>query len=261
MKFSSCAICDTGIVRTENQDNLYVNGTYRKDITDNSVFNYSDTVSKSGLYAVADGMGGEAHGSLAALVTVQAMDSLDPLEGNQGMARYLHERNAVICDLIMEYGGVRIGSTFVGLCINGKRAEITNIGDSRLYLFRGDSLVQLSNDHTSVQQMIDIGVLTKEAAREHPERNMLTQHLGIFPSEMVIEPYVVSIDIEAGDCFLLCSDGLTDMLEDDSIKSALEASPSIVTRAETLYLEALSNGGKDNITVILVQVSKSGLFG
>jgi len=260
LELFSYAICAPGLVRSDNQDNLYINGTYRGDITNNSVFLHSDKVSKQGLYAVADGMGGETHGELAAIVTVQAMDAITPCDGGYGIVQYLIERNAVICDLINKNGGARIGSTFAGLFINGNSADIINIGDSRVYLSRGGVFSQLSRDHSSIQQMIDLGIISKEAAHTHPDRHRLTQHLGIFPSEMVIEPYIATIAIEANDLFLLCSDGLTDMLIDSAIDGILNSPGTVKQKAEALYTAALRNGGKDNITVLLIQAKKGGLF-
>ena len=260
MDIFSYAICAPGLVRSDNQDNLYVNGVFRRDISDNSVFQHSDKASKNGLYAVADGMGGETRGELAAFITVQAMDTIAPTGGGHGIVQYLIERNAVICDSINENGGARIGSTFAGLFICGKDAEVVNIGDSRVYLLRGGALSQISRDHSSIQQMIDLGVLSKEAAHTHPDRHRLTQHLGIFPSEMVIEPYVTSMALETNDLFLLCSDGLTDMLADSAIDGVLNSQGTVKQKAETLYATALRNGGKDNITILLVQSKKGGLF-
>ena len=255
MELHCCVICGPGLVRTDNQDNLYVNGVYREDVTDNSVCKYADITDDSGLYAVSDGMGGEKYGELAALEAVSSMGSIDLSAGSQGMARYLIERNAAICDMMKEKSGVRIGATFVGLCINGKRADIINIGDSRLYMLRGRTLKQLSLDHAAVRQMLELGAITEEAARKHPDRHMLTQHLGIFPSEMIIEPYTASTDVEAGDIFLLCSDGLTDMLDDAEIKALLETKSSLGEKTAALYIKALKNGGKDNISVLLVQAA------
>ena len=250
-----CAICGPGLVRAENQDNLYINGVYRGNISDNAVFRYEDVSVDGGLFAVADGMGGEKRGDLAALEAVRNMGDIDPADGRRGMVRHIDECNAVICEH-MKANGARIGSTFVGLCIAGGRADIVNVGDSRLYMFRGGELAQLSRDHTSVRQMLELGAITEEAARRHPDRHDLTQHLGIFPAEMVIEPHTAYAEVEAGDIFLLCSDGLTDMLEDACIKKLLETDGSVCEKAEALYDIAIMNGGRDNITVLLVQADK-----
>jgi len=254
MILDSFAICSPGQVRQENQDNLYINGQYRKDISDNSVVQIRDKTTGSGLYAVADGMGGEKHGELASLIAVQNMESIPLTDKTMDMCQYLVEVNNDICTLIKEKGCKRIGSTFAGLSIFSGNAVITNIGDSRIYIVRGGELKQLSHDHTSIQQMIDIGIISKETSRVHPDKNMLTQHLGIFASEMLIEPYTIKIPIFYNDIFLLCSDGLTDMLDDLEIRSTLELSGTLQGKADMLYERSMHNGGRDNITIILVQI-------
>ncbi len=130
-----------------------------------------------------------------------------------------------------------------------------NIGDSRAYLFRSGRLTQLSQDHTPVRQMVDLGVIKAEEARTHPDRHKLSQHLGIFPSEMVIEPYVAEpVAILSGDIFLLCSDGLTEMLPDEAIRERLLGGKTPEEKGKTLTEQAMKKGGGDNITVVLVQV-------
>jgi len=255
MELLSHAICGAGLVRAENQDNLFVNGIYRNNLKDSTDFRYADYSDDCGLYAVSDGMGGEKHGDLAALIAVQKMSGIDISNGRQSMVNYISDRNSVICKL-MAGRNVRIGAAFVALCIYEGRAEVVNIGDSRLYIFRDGKLKQLSRDHTSVQQMLDLGVITEEAAVKHPDRNKLTQHLGIHPAEMIIEPHSESIEIETGDIFLLCSDGLTEMLDNAEIESILGSSFTIEKKLSSLFNAAMRYGGRDNTTLILVHARK-----
>lgn len=254
MRFSGIVICGPGKVRKENQDNFYLNGIIKNDPTDAGIQRIQNQAHDRALYAVADGMGGEQHGEMASWFTVRGMSALDCEKGADGVVEYLGERNAEICRFIVSNGGVRSGSTFVGLCMRGGEAEIINIGDSRAYLLRRDRLYQISKDHTLVSQMLNLGTITKEQARTHPERHKLTQHLGIFPDEMLIEPYTGIGKLEAGDLFLLCSDGLYDMLDDEQIKKLLMNSGSLSERAAALYAAAMDAGGRDNITVLLIGV-------
>ena len=254
MTYKCYSICGPGLVRAENQDNLYVNGTYRQDVSADSVFRHETISYNNGLYAVADGMGGEKHGELASLIAVKALKDGTLSDGE--MAIYVTIINDAICDLMNEKGGARIGSTFAGLRVDGSNAEILNIGDSRIYLFRGGKLTQLSIDHTETQQMIDLGLIDKAAVRKHHDRHVLTQHLGIFPSEFIIEPHTAHFDLQTGDIFLLCSDGLTDMLDDPAIEEILNNPGSVTSLAESLYNAALQNGGKDNITILLLGIEK-----
>ena len=113
---------------------------------------------------------------------------------------------------------------------------------------------QVSRDHTSAQTLIDAGILTREEAEHHISRHQLSQYLGIFPEEMVIQPFIETVVLSPGDRMLLCSDGLTDGLDNSAIEGILQKNQSPVLAIEYLYENALDNGAKDNITIILVQV-------
>ena len=162
--------------------------------------------------------------------------------------------NNVICEEIRKIRK-RSGATLTTLLLtDDDRASIANIGDSRCYLYRDNCLVQLSEDHTAVQRMITLGVIDPAQAKTHPERHRLTQHLGIFPDELVIQPHTACLSVKADDRFLLCSDGLTDMLEDAEIREILYSQEGTQTCAAALYHQAMQHGGKDNISVILVKI-------
>lgn len=251
MYFSYSAICGTGRVRTENQDNLYCGGWYREKA--DGVARRSGTLRGEALFAVADGMGGEANGALASLETVRHLDRVDRGGGAEALTEYLLERNDALCQIIRQ-SGQRMGTTFAGLLFWEQRAHVVNIGDSRVYLFREGRLSQLSHDHTAVRAMVDMGILSEEAARTHRDRHRLSQHLGVFPEEMVIEPYAVDGHPQEEDRFLLCSDGLTDMLEDREIEAMLQQGGSLRRLAGSLYDAAMARGGRDNTTVVLVRV-------
>lgn len=245
-----------GLIRAMNQDNLYANGRMRADPHDAALFSCSD-ISGQGLYAVCDGMGGEQLGEEASLIGVSRLAGTDPRNFPEMADEILRSANAEICRLMRGRGNVRIGTTFVALSIADDRAHAVNIGDSRCYIHRDGKLEQLSRDHTQTQRLIDMGLLNKEAVRRHPDRHKLTQHLGIFPEEMIIEPYLSgAIEVLENDLFLLCSDGLTDMLTDEQIRAALDTDGSVSSKVERLYELAMRNGGKDNITIVLVQARK-----
>jgi len=262
LTLTSYAICGLGNVREENQDNLYVDGTIRTPAESTATFKHAVVSENRGLYAVADGMGGGAHGGLASFVIVKEMIEKESWffdECEEGHERFLVHVNGMICDLMDKYKGNYIGSTFAGLCIDDNYAIFSNIGDSRVYLFRETpepkGLNQLTLDHTATQRLVKMGVISKEAARTHPDNHKLTQHIGIFPSEMLIEPYCALIDIHENDMFLLCSDGLTDMLSNEEIENILKAEGTLEEKANKLFTEALNNGGKDNITIVIVHVN------
>ena len=162
----------------------------------------------------------------------------------------------MICDEMLGKSGKRMGSTLAALYMDEGMAVGCNVGDSRIYFIRGGKLAQLSVDHTIVQQMVDMGVLTREEARVHKKKNIITKNIGIFPEEMLIEPHFTEpVSLQEGDMFLLCSDGLTDMVRDEEIEEIL-SKKEITVQADALVKAALKNGGRDNVTVLLVKVKK-----
>lgn len=244
--------CGRGRVRGTNQDNLFINGTWRQG-HENAVFCASDRAAE-GLYVVCDGMGGEQFGDEASELAVTHLQGTTPADFLHGGTEQLLAINAEICQLMMRRQA-RIGSTFVGLSVVGGQGRIINIGDSPAYLLRDGQMTKLSCDHTRAQSLIDMGLLTPEEASAHPGRHQLTQHLGIFPEEMIIEPHETDVlKLQIGDRFLLCSDGLTGMMTQEEITDVLFSNDSLRRQADRLYESAMERGGKDNITLVLVSV-------
>ena len=245
----------TGRVRSNNEDNFYLQGRYREDVEqgeDEAVCRASD---RRFLAAVADGMGGEEQGEKASLMAVRALKPCSFGEISSQAAAAVDEANREICEEIENQGGRRMGSTLVSLYMDEGKAVCCNVGDSRAYLLREGKLSQLSVDHNKAGRMVELGVLTPEQAARHPSRHELTQHLGIFADEMVIEPAVSqTVELEDGDLFLLCSDGLTDMVSMEDMKAVLSGGVSPQEMAKELVRLALAGGGRDNVTVIVLQI-------
>lgn len=251
MGYESAARSGPGKIREENQDSLYLNGALGPEGA--GVFTAQDGPAPWGLYAMADGMGGEKDGGFASRTAIGGLGGLGPQAGAQGLCAYLLERNGLLCAHMRETGR-RCGTTFAGLLLEGERGTLVNIGDSRAYRLRGGGLTQLTRDHTAVRQMVELGVLTPEAARRHPDRHRLTQHLGIFPEEFAIEPETAVFEVCRGDLFLLCSDGLHDMVDEGCIQEVLLGAENLADAAQALFSAAMEAGGRDNITVLLVRV-------
>ena len=187
MRIQGYASTNVGKIRSNNEDNYYLCGRYRSDVSSALCFdNYSCDASKH-LFSVCDGMGGTSFGELASLIAVQTLDVYKD-DFDDRIAEYTSEANRLICDEISTHGGKRIGTTFAVLSIFKGIARAYNIGDSRIYFMRDGKLTQLSVDHTQAQMMINHGLLTEEQAKNHRAKHILTQHLGIFPDEMLIEP-------------------------------------------------------------------------
>lgn len=249
-----------GKIRESNEDNFYWNGRIRADVDQkqDGAEGRENIFSTPVLAAVCDGMGGEARGELASLIAVKNLRAC-PFSEAQSTARASIQRaNAEICDEIEKNDGRRMGSTLAALYIEKDRAVCCNVGDSRVYQLRKDVLTQLSVDHNRVQQLISLGAITPEEARTHKSRHVLTQHLGIFEDEMILSPaFSEEIVLEPGDIYLLCSDGLTDMLTDEEIREILCSIFSAERQTELLVEKALERGGRDNVTVIVIRVDEA----
>lgn len=254
MVIKSAAATNAGKIRENNEDNFYICGKYKESAEMADYECSCDEKRGAYLYSVCDGMGGAQFGELAALLAVK---TLAKYENNFDVvySKYVDEANALICDEINAHDGKRIGTTFTALSICGDIARAYNIGDSRIYMLRNGELSQLSVDHTQAQMLVRQGIITAEQAKTHKHRNVLTQHFGIFPEEMVIEPSVAEpIEIMVGDIFLLCSDGLTDMVSEEAICSTLLYGDKLKEIADKLIGQAIENGGHDNVTVLVVKV-------
>lgn len=256
MRLEAAVYSHVGHVRQNNEDNFCLQGALRQNLQQQTIRLRHSGSDQRALYAVADGMGGEENGEVASLVTVQSLKPCSLAEVKAQAMESICQANELICDE-MRVSGKRMGSTLAALYIDGGSAVCCNVGDSRVYLFRNNALAQLSMDHTQVQQMVRSGVLSPEEARSHKRRHVLTQNIGIFPEELEIEPaFSQPLLLEADDLFLLCSDGLTDMADDAQIASVLRSRSSVEVLARRLVSLALEQGGRDNITVLLIRLRR-----
>ena len=244
-----------GCVRKNNEDNFYINGFYKKDTDTNSCIYSDDNPRDSYTYAVFDGVGGAAFGELAALYAAEELYEYDDRQLDEQFSDYIETVNSRICGSISENGGMRMGSTAALVFIKDRDASVCNIGDSRVYLFRKGELTQLSHDHTKRQSMFDFGLIGNDQEKAAARGHILTQYLGVFPEEFRLDPHIERRQLETGDYLLLCSDGLTDMVSDEAIRDILSRGDSAETEelAEELIREAVGNGGRDNITVVVVK--------
>ena len=146
----------------------------------------------------------------------------------------------------------KLGSTFTGAAIQNGVLEFVQIGDSRAYLLRGDKIKQISKDQTLVQQLVDIGQISAEEAERHPYKHVLIQALG---TETGVNPATGRIHLRRGDVVLLCSDGLSNKLEEEDLRQTIHAAETLAQACERLVNEANARGGEDNITVVLARVN------
>ncbi|MBQ6583147.1 MAG: serine/threonine-protein phosphatase, partial [Mogibacterium sp.] len=237
-----------------NQDNYFLEGHFRK--INLEIDQYDQILRSPWTAAVFDGMGGEQDGEVASLVASALMKEFyTPGSGPDiRIDNLIMSINQFLCQE-MEERHVRMGSTCVLFECAEDRIRSWNIGDSRAYLFRRGGLQQLSQDHTeaeSMRQFADASSISSKAKSR--KENSLTQHLGIPEDDFVIEPYVSDwFEAERGDYLLLCSDGLTHMVEDSEIIGILENVGSVRELCVQLLEAALAKGGLDNITILLAK--------
>lgn len=233
-----------GKVRQINQDNFICNGQYMPLANNDISFPLqgSCNVSDSPLFGVFDGMGGEQHGEVAALIAARHAAVLTPhRDGIETLRFFCQKANHFICNYSVEKGVTSTGTTAAMLLFTKKNLCLCNIGDSRIFRFREGTLEQLSVDHLCVAPF---GV-----------KPPLSQNLGISPKEMRIDPYFQKFSYSPEDLYLICSDGLTDMVTNEKISEILSSAPLDSATTQLLDL-ALENGGKDNTTLILCRIEK-----
>ena len=238
-----------GMVRSHNEDSLTAD-------------------SELGLAVLADGMGGYNAGEVASGIAVAMIpaemrkalaacppESLTRAHLERLIGEHAVRANATIYQAAQKEAQYRgMGTTLVVAVWHDNHVTIGHIGDSRLYRLRNDKLEQITRDHSLLQEQIDSGMISKADARHAPNKNLVTRAVGIDPE---VEPEVHTYPVERGDIYLVCSDGLTDMVTDEDIENTLASlKANLPLAAEQLVQQANDNGGRDNISVILVRVLK-----
>ena len=239
-QFNSFAQTDLGLVREGNEDSA---------------------IYCANLIAVADGMGGHAGGEVASAIAINALAQLLPVISDPEIdtdsredlfLNITYEIDSQILEKskqLPELAGM--GTTLTALNISGDNVELLHIGDSRCYRYRDNKLEQLSYDHTVMQELLDQGRLTPEEVFDHPQRSLLTQAL---MGDSGLDPILVSYEIKADDKFLLCSDGLTNLLSDYERGKIIDSKTDNDLIA-ALISEVKAKGAPDNITIIWAQVT------
>lgn len=227
---------DIGCVREQNEDSLIV---------------------KPPLFVVADGMGGHAAGEVASEIAVNTIEELAPEHADaEELGEAVEQANRDIINAALNGRGREgMGTTCTAAMLEGNRLVIAQVGDSRAYLLHAGKLTQITRDHSLMANMIEAGQITPEEARHHPNRSVITRALGNDPT---MYPDLYEINVEDGDRLLLCSDGLTSMLDDPAIESIMNRTPDPQRCAAVLVNEAIAAGGLDNVTVIVSNVEGAG---
>lgn len=229
---------DRGLVRANNEDN-YV------------------TLERRGFFAVCDGLGGHAAGEVASRIAVETLQERIG-EGDDEKRRQLSEaieeaNRKILFDQRKNPERVGMGTTLSALWLPEEGAGegwIGHVGDSRIYRFRKGTLDQLTDDHSPIFRLYKEGALEKEELRFHPQKNLIERSLGL---SMMVESDLYTVEVQAGDLYLLCSDGLTDCVSDEAIAEACSNTEWDELPDHLIEL-ALDGGGYDNITVVLIAV-------
>ena len=207
------------------------------------------------LFLVADGMGGHNAGEYASKVTVETIVECIADSPETDAARIfdaaINSANTRIRKLAAASSLLAgMGTTVVAATCEGSRLSVANVGDSRLYIVGRRGIRQITRDHSWVEEMVMRGGIGREEARNHPDKNIITRAVG---AEDTVKADFFSVRLEEGDTVLMCTDGLTNMLEDEEIRMIMDGARDIVERAQELVDAANDNGGKDNISVILIE--------
>lgn len=236
------AYTDVGRKRNENQDSVYSSDTPIGNLPN--------------LFLVADGMGGHAGGRYASSKAVATvLKEINELLIEQPVQILEHAIQKANHQILEEASTMEhmtgMGTTMVAATVVDQVLYTANVGDSRLYIVNENRIRQITKDHSLVEEMIRIGELDREIAKHHPDKNVITRAIGAM-DELKIDFF--EIPVETGDTILMCSDGLSNMVDDSQIVAILTSQNHIKEKVEQLVQAANENGGEDNITVIVIEL-------
>ena len=228
---------DVGLVRGHNEDSFLL---------------------RAPLFAVSDGMGGHAAGEVASSITVEVIAEKGPATADDVLLGAAVEAAnlAVIKGAEDGIGKPGMGCTCSAVFIEGNKMAVAHVGDSRVYMLRHGTLVRVTHDHSYVEELVDSGQITADEARTHPSRSVITRALGSDP-DMYADHF--SLEVNTGDRVIICSDGLSSMVPDSEIEALAVSSATAQQAADNLTAAALTAGGSDNVTVVVVDVLNDGL--
>ncbi|MDD6182236.1 MAG: Stp1/IreP family PP2C-type Ser/Thr phosphatase [Lachnospiraceae bacterium] len=234
------SISDIGKNREMNQDYVYT--------SENAVGNLPN------LFIVADGMGGHKAGEFASKFTVETIVESVRTNEQKEPVRIIEEaiqtaNRELIQKARQDETMAGMGTTVVVVTVIGDKAFVANVGDSRMYVI-GKEITQVTRDHSLVEEMVRMGELAKDAAKDHPDKNIITRAVG---AAQDVDVDFFEVELYPQDYILMCSDGLTNMVEDEDIRRIVQSQRDVAERVEKLVETANDHGGQDNITVVVIE--------
>ena len=234
------SISDIGKNREMNQDYVYT--------SENAVGNLPN------LFIVADGMGGHKAGEFASKFTVETIVESVRTNEQKEPVRIIEEaiqtaKRELIQKARQDETMAGMGTTVVVVTVIGDKAFVANVGDSRMYVI-GKEISQITRDHSLVEEMVRMGELAKDAAKDHPDKNIITRAVG---AAQDVDVDFFEVELYPQDYILMCSDGLTNMVEDEDIRRIVQSQRDVAERVEKLVETANNHGGQDNITVVVIE--------
>lgn len=244
----SFGLTDKGCVRPTNQDVYEIQ---------------EEKENETALLVVCDGMGGANAGNVASRFAAESVmgevagalkEELNEEKRQALLEKALAAANETVFALASKQPEFRgMGTTLVCALVQKNAATLLNVGDSRAYIFDGETLHQITEDHSYVEEMRRQGKLTAEAAKKHPQKNLITRAVGV---DSAVEGDLFEVEVKKGEILLLCTDGLTGMVEDTKISEILKKENDLIDMADVLLRAAKGNGGRDNITIALYKNEK-----
>lgn len=249
LKLRSSGSTLTGHIREDNQDAIRLCEPEAG----------SSAAAHGTLYAVADGMGGYAHGGLASTTALEALFTTfyagNPRRVADKLRSGVQAANLALHREAQRLGVPRIGSTLTALHVSGNRLHLAHVGDSRAYLVRGSGATCLTNDHTPVGDLVRMRVLSPDKVRTHSQRNLINRCLGV---DLFVQPDVTQVEARENDVLILCSDGVWSVIQDDEFARLGQAAAGSEALSRTLVDLALERGSDDNVSAIAVHVQHLG---
>ncbi|MEP7285120.1 MAG: protein phosphatase 2C domain-containing protein [Chloroflexota bacterium] len=241
-RIDSYALSHVGKVREDNQDAVRA---CKPDDTLNEICGQ--------LYAIADGMGGYSHGGVASTLALETffntVHSTKPGQIPQAMRRGVQDANLSIYQEAQRLNVHRMGTTLTAVSLMGNQLHIAHVGDSRAYLIRNGKATCLTNDHTTVGELVRMHVLSPDKVRTHAQRSSLERALGI---GLFIQPDIATVPLKQGDILILCTDGVWAMIEDDEFAQMASAASSLDSLSQQLVDLAMDRDSDDNVSVLTV---------